>query len=216
MVSPPDAERDCLINGPHLNLLATESLLVFPERIARLLNSRAPRKLEGALRARAAVLMPIFQRQEDYCFLLTLRTHTVETHKGQISFPGGVKEPEDHSLLETALRETWEEIGLPQTRIQILGEFDDYHSVTDLVVTPYAGWVVPPLNLVLNRKEVEEILEVPLSLFRDWVSTSAIPQKRVPVSSHRQRPHDPSMAEMGYRRTTSKRSAAALATDQNV
>ena len=111
--------------------------------------------------------MLIFQGSEDYCFLLTLRTEAVETHKGQISFPGGVKEPGEQSMLETALRETWEEIGLPHTRIQILGEFDDYRSVTDLIVTPYAGWVVPPLNLVPNRNEVEEVLEVPLSLFRD-------------------------------------------------
>lgn len=122
--------------------------------------------------------MPIFQGPEDYCFLLTLRTHAVETHKGQISFPGGVKEPGDHSLVETALRETWEEIGLPQTRIQVLGEFDDYRSVTDLIVTPYAGWVVPPLNLVPNRNEVEEVLEVPLSLFRDTTRLRVESRKR--------------------------------------
>jgi len=150
-----------------LNRQVNGSLPFFPEQIARVLNSRSPRKLVDEDCGRAAVLMLVFQGPEDYCFLLTLRTQAVETHKGQISFPGGVKEPEDQSMVETALRETWEEIGLPRTSIQVLGEFDDYRSVTDLIVTPYVGWVVPPLSLVPNRNEVEEVLEVPLSLFRD-------------------------------------------------
>lgn len=111
--------------------------------------------------------MPIFQGPEEHCFLLTLRTQTVETHKGQISFPGGVMESVDQSLVETALRETWEEIGLPRTKVQVLGVFDDYRSVTDLIVTPFAAWLETPFELTLNRSEVEEVLNAPVSLFRD-------------------------------------------------
>ena len=81
-------------------------------------------------------------------------------------------------MVETALRETWEEIGLPRSKIQVLGEFDEYRSVTNLIVTPYAGWVVPPLNLVPNRNEVEEVLEVPLSLFRDKTKLRVESRKR--------------------------------------
>ena len=67
------------------------------------------------------------------------RTHKVETHKGQISFPGGIQEGSDRDLLETALRETWEEIGLARQAIRVLGEFDEYLSITGLVVTPFVG-----------------------------------------------------------------------------
>ena len=111
--------------------------------------------------------MPIFRGPEDYYFLLTLRTQSVETHKGQISFPGGGMEPQDRTLEETALRETWEEIGLAPSHVRVLGMFDEYFSVTDLIVTPYAAWLEPPFDLNLNANEVEAIFHVPFSLFRD-------------------------------------------------
>jgi 8-oxo-dGTP pyrophosphatase MutT (NUDIX family) len=110
--------------------------------------------------------MPIFDQDGDHFVLLTQRTHTVETHKGQISFPGGIVEAHDDTLSKTALRETWEEIGLAPERITILGEFDEYLSVTDLIVTPFAARVHVPFELNPNPKEVEEVLEVPLNLFR--------------------------------------------------
>ncbi len=139
----------------------------FPAEVANLLQSRLPRKLDIEHTGRAAVLMPIFERNHEYVFLLTQRTQQVETHKGQISFPGGVRESEDEPLVETALRETWEEIGLSTDRVQVIGEFDEYPSVTGLIVTPFAGWIEAPFELSPNPDEVEEVLYVPLSLFRD-------------------------------------------------
>src|SRR6059036_550995 len=109
---------------------------IFYKKISLLLSSRTPRKLDQPHEGRAAVLMPIFHREDDYFFLLTQRTHTVETHKGQISFPGGVAE-NNETLRRTALRETWEEIGLTSDSIEVLGEFDEYLSVTGLIVTPF-------------------------------------------------------------------------------
>jgi 8-oxo-dGTP pyrophosphatase MutT (NUDIX family) len=111
--------------------------------------------------------MPIFPKGGEYFFLLTLRTHTVETHKGQISFPGGIMEPGDESLIDTALRETREEIGLATDKVQLLGRFDEYLSITGLIVTPFVGWIEPPFDLNPNPNEVEEILYVPFELFRD-------------------------------------------------
>jgi 8-oxo-dGTP pyrophosphatase MutT (NUDIX family) len=145
----------------------TVSLPAFPEYVSRLLNSRVPRMLEREDCGRAAVLIPIFQASENYHFLLTLRTQSVETHKGQISFPGGVMELQDPTLWETALRETWEEIGIPPEKICPLGVFDEYLSVTDLIVTPYVGWLELPFELNINQSEVEEVLHVPFSLFQD-------------------------------------------------
>jgi len=137
------------------------------ERLARQLQSRNPRRLSADDAGRAAVLMPILPHGEEFCFLLTQRTHKVETHKGQISFPGGIQEDSDANLLQTALRETWEEIGLASNGIHLLGEFDEYLSITGLIVTPFAAWIEGPLNLALNHDEVEEILRVPFSVFQD-------------------------------------------------
>jgi 8-oxo-dGTP pyrophosphatase MutT (NUDIX family) len=143
-----------------------DSSSLFYTKISRLLNSRQPRKLERHQEGRAAVLMPIFQKENDYFFLLTQRTHMVETHKGQISFPGGIAES-DETLIRTALRETWEEIGLASERIELLGEFDEYLSVAGLIVTPFVAAIDYPFDLNPNLSEVEEILQVPLSLFED-------------------------------------------------
>jgi 8-oxo-dGTP pyrophosphatase MutT (NUDIX family) len=111
--------------------------------------------------------MPILPHDDEFCFLLTQRTHKVETHKGQISFPGGIQEDSDSNLLQTALRETWEEIGLSPEGIHILGEFDEYLSITGLIVTPFAAYLRGPLNLALNPDEVDEILRVPFSAFQN-------------------------------------------------
>jgi 8-oxo-dGTP pyrophosphatase MutT (NUDIX family) len=113
------------------------------------------------------VLVPILQHTQGLAFLLTQRTLKVQTHKGQISFPGGVQNTADEDLLQTALRETREEIGLQSDRVFVLGEFDEYLSITGLVVTPFLGWISEPLELRLNPDEVDEILKVPFSVFRD-------------------------------------------------
>lgn len=131
------------------------------------LQGRTPRRLNTTHAGRAAVLIPIVPQGKEFSFLLTRRTHKVETHKGQVSFPGGIRESSDQDLLQTALRETWEEIGLAARSIRILGEFDEYLSITELIVTPFAAWIEGPLELTLNLDEVDEILKVPFSIFQD-------------------------------------------------
>ena len=144
-----------------------EPLPSLAHQIISLLDSRNPRRLNQEDKGRAAVLMPIFQEASSCFFLLTLRTDKVETHKNQISFPGGVQASEDRDLTHTALRETWEEIGLVPGKVSILGEFDEYYSVTGLIVTPFVGWIAPPQDLTPNPDEVEEVLRVPWNIFRD-------------------------------------------------
>jgi 8-oxo-dGTP pyrophosphatase MutT (NUDIX family) len=135
--------------------------------VAARLQSRALRRLDVEHTGRAAVLIPILRYRSENAFLLTQRTQKVETHKGQISFPGGVRDATDDSLLDTALRETQEEIGLAPRSISVLGEFDEYLSITGLIVTPFAAWVAGPLKLKPNPDEVEEVLTVPFQIFRD-------------------------------------------------
>jgi len=113
--------------------------------------------------AGAAVLLPLVQRENGLQLLLTRRTEHLRDHAGQISFPGGRVEPEDGSPVETALRETEEEIGLPRRHIEIIGQLPVYTTVTAFQVTPVVALVQPGFELALDAFEVAEAFEVPLS-----------------------------------------------------
>ncbi|MFQ5826179.1 MAG: NUDIX hydrolase, partial [Dehalococcoidia bacterium] len=115
----------------------------------------------------AAVLLPLFRKGDSYHLLFTRRTQEVEHHKGQISFPGGARHPEDDSLEATALRESWEEIGLESRDVDILGELDDLVTHTNFQVRPFVALIPHPYSFKPSPVEVEEIIEVPLSALLD-------------------------------------------------
>ena len=110
----------------------------------------------------AAVLVPFFHDGDQWRVLFTKRTDKVETHKGQISFPGGGREPQDDSFSATALRETEEEIGVDRREIELLGRLDPIITVTDFLVHPFVGILPYPYEFQLNRFEVDKLLELPL------------------------------------------------------
>lgn len=117
---------------------------------------------------RAAVLIPISQGGTDFHVLFTRRTETVEYHKGQISFPGGAADPGDPDLLATALRETYEELGMPPDQVHILGTLDDIKAaVSGFVITPFVGQIPSQYPFIVSDAEIAEILVVPLAIFRD-------------------------------------------------
>jgi len=116
---------------------------------------------------RAAVLVPVVNRDDELTVLFTKRTAHLHDHAGQISFPGGRAEAGDPSAGDTALRETAEEIGLAPDRVSILGHLSDYTTVTGYRVTPVVGLVTPPFELKLDDFEVAEVFEVPLSFLLD-------------------------------------------------
>lgn len=120
----------------------------------------------GPLRP-AAVLVPIVLRQSGPTVLLTRRTDHLHHHPGQVSFPGGRVEEQDLSPVETALRETEEEIRLSRQHIELLGCLPQYPTGTGFDVTPVVGLVRPPFELVPDEFEVAEIFEVPLSFLLD-------------------------------------------------
>ncbi len=115
----------------------------------------------------AAVLVPIVGRDDGLTVLLTRRSDSLPVHKGQISFPGGRVEEDDADDVETALRETEEEIGLARDRVEVIGRLDTYTTRTGFQVTPVVGLVRPPFELVADPVEVAEIFEVPLSFVLD-------------------------------------------------
>jgi len=115
----------------------------------------------------SAVLVPLLYKDGEWHVLVTRRTEGVEHHKGQISFPGGACEVGDRDKLATALRETSEEIGLPPVSVEVLGMLDDVITVTGFVITPVVGIIPYPFAYQLNRREVAETVEVPLSFLAD-------------------------------------------------
>jgi 8-oxo-dGTP pyrophosphatase MutT (NUDIX family) len=115
----------------------------------------------------AAVLVPIVAREDGLSLLLTKRSETLSVHKGQVSFPGGRVEDQDQNIVDTALRETEEEIGLNRDRIEVLGRLDTYVTRTGFEVVPIVGLVTPPFELKIDPIEVDEAFEVPLSFVLD-------------------------------------------------
>jgi 8-oxo-dGTP pyrophosphatase MutT (NUDIX family) len=115
----------------------------------------------------ASVLMPIVAREDGMTLLLTQRTAHLNDHAGQVSLPGGRVDPGDASAIETALRETEEEVGLHRRHIEVLGTLPDYSTGTGFRVTPVVALVQPPFDLRADPFEVAEIFEVPLFLLMD-------------------------------------------------
>ena len=114
---------------------------------------------------KAAVLVPILCKDGLYHILFTKRSHHVAYHKGQVSFPGGMRHESDKDILETAIRETSEEIGLQKQDIEILGELDDHVTVSSrFVISPFVGFVPYPYDFVINQGEVAELFYVPVSV----------------------------------------------------
>jgi 8-oxo-dGTP pyrophosphatase MutT (NUDIX family) len=115
----------------------------------------------------AAVLVPVVDHPDGPTVLFTRRTAQLKKHSGQISFPGGRAEPSDPSIEFTALRETLEEIGLPPDKVEVIAALPEYFTRTGFRVTPVVGVVRPPLELVPDAREVDEIFEVPLAFLLD-------------------------------------------------
>lgn len=115
----------------------------------------------------AAVLVPLVNRDEGLTVLLTQRSSQLPDHPGQISFPGGRMEAEDADAGAAALREAHEEVGLPGSRVSLLGELANYDTVTGYRVTPVVGWVEPPFPIAPDPVEVADVFEVPLSFLLD-------------------------------------------------
>ena len=112
--------------------------------------------------AHAAVMLPLVMRDE-LTLLLTQRTAHLSTHSGQIALPGGKIDASDADATAAALRETFEEIGLPPERIEVLGTLPVYVTGTSFIVTPVVGLVEPGFELIPNPDEVDDVFEVPLS-----------------------------------------------------
>lgn len=115
----------------------------------------------------AAVLVPLMDYGNAARLLFTQRTADLKRHGGQISFPGGRQDDGDRDLVATALREAEEEIGLPPSRVAILGALEPYVTVTGFIVAPIVARVEPGFVLRPDPREVSEAFEVPFDFLMD-------------------------------------------------
>ena len=110
----------------------------------------------------AAVLVPVVEREAGPALLFTMRADHLGEHPGQMSFPGGGREPSDADLRETAAREADEEIGLRREELSFVGQLDDISTVSSYAVTPFVGRV-PDRDYVPDEREVDEVVVLPIS-----------------------------------------------------
>lgn len=114
----------------------------------------------------AAVLVAVTNRAEPGV-ILTRRTENLRRHAGEIAFPGGRLDPEDHGPVDAALREAEEEISLPRSQVEVVGTADRYRTISGYDVTPVLGVVPPDLPLVPHEAEVAAVFEAPLRFLLD-------------------------------------------------
>ena len=125
------------------------------------------RRLQTAER-RAAILVPIWVQDTELSLILTRRTETLSSHRGQVAFPGGGWERGDKDLIETALREAHEEVGLKAQDVKVLGYLDDIPTVTEeTIVTPVVALVERAVTFVPNPDEVARVFTIPFTVLED-------------------------------------------------
>lgn len=137
--------------------------------VVKRLEAYTPTRLRTQLPLpQAAVLMPLTRAKQPE-LILTLRAHDLSTHGGEVAFPGGRRDPEDSSLIHTALRESQEEVGLDPHCVQVVGSLSQVVSRHGIEVTPYVGIVPHDLNYCANQEEIASIFSVPLDFFAEDV-----------------------------------------------
>ncbi len=116
----------------------------------------------------AAVLVPLIERHGDLNVVFIRRSDTVESHRGQVAFPGGRVDPSDTTLLDTALREAQEEVGIEPGVVDVLGGFPTMSTIASgMLVAPFVGLLTRPVDFRVDPIEVAEVFEVPLAALAD-------------------------------------------------
>ena len=111
----------------------------------------------------AGVLLLIYLKDGELCVLLNKRTNRVEHHKGEISFPGGGRDPEDQTLMDTALREAYEEMGIEKDDVEVICQLDRVSTRSGFAITPFVGTIPSSYPFKSSASEVAEVIEVPLA-----------------------------------------------------
>ncbi len=141
-----------------------------PELIRQALAKRVVERVDGTGMMPAAVMILLYRKEGEYCILLNKRSEKVEHHKGEISFPGGARDPEDRDSLETALRETEEEMGIKREDITVLGEMDEIVTRSNFQVSVFTGTIEYPYKFTPSAIEIAEVVEFPITSLIDPIN----------------------------------------------
>ena len=142
-------------------------VLSTPAMLKQVLEERVKVDITDSDLMPAAVLILLYAKNGSFHVLLNKRSELVEYHKGEISFPGGARDPEDRDFVDTALRETEEEMGVSRGDITILGQLDDIITRTNFGVRVYVGTIPYPYPFNPSADEIAEVLEIPISVLQD-------------------------------------------------
>ena len=132
------------------------------EAVKRILSSRQTKSHHDQSMMPAAVLLFLYPKDGEYCILLNKRSDDVEYHKGEVAFPGGGRESGDRDFLDTALRETFEEMGVRPDDVTILGRLDNVATRSRFEVRVFVGTIPYPYPYRPSAAEIAEVLEVPV------------------------------------------------------
>lgn len=116
---------------------------------------------------KAAVLVPFVCDNNQWSLLFTRRSDNLKNHQGQVSFPGGGMEQVDETIVDTAYREAFEEIGLSKSEIQYVGLMPDFVTISDYLVTPVVSWVNWPVKLQISNHEVSKVFTIPINFLNN-------------------------------------------------
>ena len=167
--------------------VSSASIKIVIERLRTALTEHRILRINDSKMKVSAVLVPVFFKIGQYHLLFIQRTERVKNHKGQISFPGGAYEKADGLLLNTALREAKEEIGLTPKDVDVLGELDDTSTTTSsYIISPFIGVIPYPYAFKLDKWETEELIEVPITalLTKDCFSEGIIVQDGEEINTY--------------------------------
>ncbi len=135
------------------------------EQLKQVLAAHQPRKINADL-PDAGILVPVTRDPLQPKIVLTRRAEHLNTHKGQVAFPGGKRDDTDLSLSFTALRECHEEIGVPPENVELIGRLSQVVSLHGILVSPFVGLIEDDYPLVPNPEELDSIFKVPVQFFQ--------------------------------------------------
>lgn len=137
------------------------------DRIEALRNRRAD-ILGHEQSLKTAVLLPLVERDGKICVLFEKRSHALKHQPGEVCFPGGTKDPDDPQALDTAIRETCEELGIKTDNIEVIGELDTLITPSSLIMRSFVAWIKDASLIEVNPDEVEKVFMIPLDFLLEY------------------------------------------------
>ncbi len=146
--------------------MLNDQLALIKDRLSNYTPKELPEFMSKQLKI-SGVLVPILIESGELKLIVTKRAGNLKHHGGESSFPGGRMDDSDKTILDCALRETWEEIGLPADKIEIIGRLDETPVISGHRIEPFVGFIAEPYEFVKSEAEIDYIFSVPIDQLTD-------------------------------------------------